>query len=71
MDEDDWEELNELALGVVDTLLFNIEGLDSASVISARLQEFYVQKNIGSKVYCMKKLMDLRTKWATPPSQPT
>ena len=46
MDEDDWQELNELArstieLSISDALLFNIEGLDCAYSIWTRLEELY------------------------------
>ena len=64
MDEDDWQELSTIELS--NALLFNIEGLDCAYSIWTRLEELYAQKTATSKVYWLKKLMDLRMTEGTP-----
>ena len=72
MDEDDWQELNELARSTIELsisdALFNIEGLDCAYSIWTRLEELYAQKTAASKVFWLKKLMDLCMTEGTPMS---
>ncbi|MCO5577030.1 hypothetical protein L7F22_030852 [Adiantum nelumboides] len=64
IEDEEWEEMDELArstimLSVSDSLLFNVENEKSAWGMWKRLEELYAQQSAASKVYWLKKLMDL------------
>lgn len=70
MSKEEWEEMDELArstimLSVSESLLFNLENIDSAWDMWQRLEDLYAQQSAASKVYWLKKLMDLRMKEGT------
>ncbi|MCO5582546.1 hypothetical protein L7F22_036443 [Adiantum nelumboides] len=64
IEDEEWEEMDELArstimLSVSDSLLFNVENEKSAWGMWKGLDELYAQQSAASKVYWLKKLMDL------------
>ena len=64
MSDEEWEEVEELArstilLFVSDNLVFNIENETSTWIMWKRLDDLYAQQSATSKVYWLKKLMDL------------
>ncbi|MCO5608190.1 hypothetical protein L7F22_062396 [Adiantum nelumboides] len=70
MTDEEWEEVDELArstimLSVSDSLLFNVENEDTAWGKWKRLEDLYAQQSAASKVYWLKKLMDLRMEEGT------
>ncbi|MCO5570587.1 hypothetical protein L7F22_024312 [Adiantum nelumboides] len=70
MSTEEWEEVDELArstimLSVSDNLLFNVENEETAWGMWKRLEDLYPQQSAASKVYWLKKLMDLRMKEGT------
>ena len=63
--DDDWESVDELAcstimLSISDVLLFNVENENTTWDMWRRLEDLYAQQSAASKVYWLKKLMDLR-----------
>eukprot|EP00249_Psilotum_nudum_P002157 c15052_g1_i1 orf=136-531(+) len=67
MSDEEWEAIDELArstimLSISDALLFNIENENHAWDMWKRLADLYAQQSAASKVYWLKKLMDLRMK---------
>eukprot|EP00249_Psilotum_nudum_P033589 c5100_g1_i1 orf=2-379(-) len=65
--DEEWETVDELArstimLSISDSLLFNIENEVHAWGMWKRLTDLYAQQSAASKVYWLKKLMDLRMK---------
>ena len=54
-----------IMLSISDVLLFNVENEDVAWDMWARLKDLYAQQSATSKVYWLKKLMDLRMEEGT------
>ena len=68
--DDEWEAMDELAmsttmLSMIDTLLFSIKGEKSSWKMWQRLQELYVPQKVSSKIYWLKKLINLHMKEGT------
>ena len=56
MSKEEWKEMDELArstimLSVSESLLFNLENIDSAWDMWQRLEDLYAQQSAASKVY--------------------
>ena len=56
---------NHALLSISDVLLFNVENEGTAWDMWRRLEDLYAQQSATSKVYWLKKLMDLRMKEGT------
>ena len=68
--DEEWEAMDELAmstimLSVTDTLLFSIRDEKSSWKVWQRLQELYAQQSASSKIYWLKKLINLHMKEGT------
>ncbi|KAH7437435.1 hypothetical protein KP509_05G071900 [Ceratopteris richardii] len=67
MDEDDWDELDEMArstirLHLVDNVYFTVLDCESAEELWKKLCNTYEKETASNKVYLMRKLYDLRMK---------
>ncbi|MCO5598041.1 hypothetical protein L7F22_052130 [Adiantum nelumboides] len=73
MNADDWIELDELARSTIMLILhklmyFNVKDTKGAYGVWTTLRNLYEKKSAASKVYWLKKLIDLRMKETTPMS---
>ncbi|RYA47095.1 hypothetical protein DD606_23800, partial [Enterobacter cloacae complex sp. GF14B] len=73
MDEDEWSEMDELALSTImltlaESVYFNVADEMSAYQAWLKLSDLYEKQSAASQVYWLKKLVDLKMKEGTPMS---